>query len=64
MASSTPPTATAQPSTVEVRTIDHVPENERHGKARDLFTVWFGSNIMLLTVAAGVAATVAYGLPL
>lgn len=50
--------------TVEVRTIDHVPENERHGKARNLFTVWFGSNIMLLTVATGVVSTVVYGLPI
>jgi NCS1 family nucleobase:cation symporter-1 len=57
-------TAPKNTSTVEVRTIDHVPENERHGKARDLFTVWFGSNIMLLTVASGVAATVAFGLPI
>ena len=32
--------------TVEKRTIDHIPVTERHGKARDLFTIWFGSNIM------------------
>ena len=29
--------------TVEKRTIDHIPVTERHGKARDLFTIWFGS---------------------
>lgn len=51
------------PSTVEHRTIDHVPVSERNGKGRNLFTVWFGSNIMLLTVATGVVATVVYGLP-
>ena len=39
--------------TVERRTIDHIPEDERHGKGRDLFTVWFGSNIMLLTIITG-----------
>lgn len=49
--------------TVEKRTIDHIPVTERHGRARDLFTIWFGSNIMLLTVATGVVATAAYGLP-
>ncbi|MBM7520013.1 purine-cytosine permease family protein [Nocardioides nitrophenolicus] len=49
--------------TVEKRTIDHIPVTERHGKARDLFTIWFGSNIMLLTVATGVVATAVYGLP-
>lgn len=68
MSSAAPPTdphrRPSTPPTVEVRTIDHVPENERHGKARDLFTVWFGSNIMLLTVASGVASTVAFGLPI
>ncbi|MQA09018.1 MAG: cytosine permease [Pseudonocardiaceae bacterium] len=48
---------------VEVRTIDHIPEDERHGRARNLFTIWFGSNIMLLTVATGVIATAVYGLP-
>jgi purine-cytosine permease-like protein len=47
---------------VEKRTIDHIPVTERHGKARDLFTIWFGSNIMLLTVATGVVATAIYGL--
>ncbi len=40
------------------------PLDERHGKARDLFTIWFGSNIMLLTVATGVVATAIYGLPI
>ncbi|WGL52590.1 cytosine permease [Nocardioides sp. BP30] len=47
---------------IEQRTIDHIPVHERHGKARDLFTIWFGSNIMLLTVATGVVATAVYGL--
>ncbi|AXG81805.1 purine-cytosine permease family protein [Streptomyces paludis] len=50
-------------SAVEVRTIDHIPVTERHGSARNLFTIWFGSNIMLLTVATGAVATVVYGLP-
>ncbi|MEW1720003.1 cytosine permease [Streptomyces sp. NPDC093109] len=50
-------------SAVEVRTIDHIPVTERHGTARNLFTIWFGSNIMLLTVATGAVATVVYGLP-
>lgn len=49
---------------VERRTIDHVPVDERHGRARDLFTVWFGSNIMLLTIITGALATTVFGLPL
>lgn len=48
---------------LEQRTIEHIPLSERHGRASQLFTIWFGSNIMLLTVATGVLATVAYGLP-
>jgi len=49
---------------VERRTIDHVPVDERHGRARDLFTVWFGSNIMLLTIITGALATTVFGQPL
>src|SRR4051812_24294557 len=49
---------------VERRTIEHVPVDERHGRARDLFTVWFGSNIMLLTIITGALATTVFGLPL
>ena len=49
---------------VEQRTIEHVPVDERHGRARDLFTVWFGSNIMLLTIITGALATTVFGQPL
>src|SRR5258707_10772728 len=49
---------------VEQRTIEHVPVDERHGRARDLFTVWFGSNIMLLTIITGALATTVFHLPL
>lgn len=49
---------------VERRTIEHVPIDERHGRARDLFTVWFGSNIMLLTIITGALATTVFDLPL
>lgn len=51
-------------SGVEARTIEHIPETERHGKTRNLFTIWFGANIMLLTMASGSIATAVYGLPL
>jgi NCS1 family nucleobase:cation symporter-1 len=34
-------------------TIQPIPLSERHGSARDLFTIWFGSNIMMLTVVTG-----------
>src|SRR6185312_1795726 len=47
---------------VERRTIEHVPVDERHGRARDLFTVWFGSNVMLLTVITGALAVTVFRL--
>jgi NCS1 family nucleobase:cation symporter-1 len=49
---------------IEQRTIAHVPHHERHGRVRNLFTIWFGSNVMLLTIVTGALATAVYGLPL
>ena len=62
MNTSTQPSTGSAPS-VERRTIDHIPHDERHGRARDIFTVWFGSNIMLLTIITGALATTVFGLP-
>jgi nucleobase:cation symporter-1, NCS1 family len=48
-----------QSTRLELRTIQPIPLDQRHGRARDLFTVWFGSNVMLLTiVTGGLAVTV------
>ncbi|MBM7344945.1 purine-cytosine permease family protein [Pantoea coffeiphila] len=41
---------------LEISTIQPVALSERHGKPGDLFTIWFGSNIMLLTVITGYLA--------
>jgi len=46
----------ASATSVELSTIQPIPLSERHGKPRDLFTIWFGSNIMLLTVITGALA--------
>src|ERR1700686_2320226 len=51
-----------QPARLEISTIQPIPREQRHGTARDLFTVWFGSNIMLLTIVTGAIATTVYGL--
>jgi len=59
MPSSTPPPSVAS---LESSTIQAIPLSERHGKSRDLFTVWFGSNIMLLTVVTGALAVTIFGL--
>lgn len=39
---------------VEKRSIDFIPEAERHGEPSSLFFVWFGANANITTVAAGV----------
>jgi NCS1 family nucleobase:cation symporter-1 len=38
---------------VEVRSIDHVPAAERHGKVRDQFTLWFALNANIFPVVLG-----------
>ena len=55
---------TEQAARIEQHTIYPIPANERHGRARDLFTVWFGSNIMILTIVTGALATVQFQLSL
>jgi NCS1 family nucleobase:cation symporter-1 len=49
--------------TVEIRSIDYVPESERHGKPWHLGPVWFQGNAQLSTLAVG-AIGVAAGLNL
>ena len=48
---------------VEIRSIDYVPESERHGKPWHLGPVWFQGNAQLSTLAVG-AIGVAAGLNL
>jgi nucleobase:cation symporter-1, NCS1 family len=40
-------------SQVEVRSIDRIPEQERHGRVRDQFTLWFGLNANIFPVVLG-----------
>jgi NCS1 family nucleobase:cation symporter-1 len=51
------------PTHLEISTIRPIPRNERHGTAGDLFTVWFGSNLMLLTIVTGGLAVTVFALP-
>lgn len=46
---------------VEQRSIDYIPDAERHGKARDLFNIWFSANMQLTSVMTG-AVVVSLGL--
>ncbi|KPA99407.1 MULTISPECIES: purine-cytosine permease family protein [Pseudomonas] len=38
---------------IEQHTVDYVPLAERHGQARDLFTLWFSTNIAPLPIVTG-----------
>ncbi|MER6997309.1 cytosine permease [Streptomyces sp. NPDC000410] len=46
---------------VETHGIDPIPDEERHGSAKDLFWLWFGSNLTFTYVING-ALAVAFGL--
>ena len=48
---------------LEISTIQPIPLEQRHGTAGDLFTVWFGSNLMLLTIVTGGLAVTVFTLP-
>jgi NCS1 family nucleobase:cation symporter-1 len=52
-----------QAAKLEINTIQPIPVDERHGKARDLFTVWFGTNLQLLTIVTGGLAVTVFRLP-
>jgi NCS1 family nucleobase:cation symporter-1 len=49
---------------VETRTIQQIPLDRRHGRARDLFTLWFGANLTTLTIATGALCTAVFHLTL
>jgi nucleobase:cation symporter-1, NCS1 family len=38
---------------IEVRSIDYVPEDERHGRVRDQFTLWFSATLTILGILLG-----------
>ena len=52
-----------QATRLEINTIQPIPVDERHGTARDLFSIWFGSNLMLLTIVTGGLAVTVFALP-
>lgn len=45
-----------QPASIELHSIDYVPDTERHGKVAHLGAIWFVSNINLTAMATGVTA--------
>jgi NCS1 family nucleobase:cation symporter-1 len=49
---------------IEQESIAPIPEDARHGRSRELFTIWFGMNMTPLTVVTGATATTLLGLPM
>ncbi|MFF4147597.1 cytosine permease, partial [Streptomyces sp. NPDC001698] len=50
-------------SSIESATIQPIPLDQRHGTNRDMFTIWFGTNIMILSIVTGGLATTLFGQP-
>ncbi|MCX4775703.1 purine-cytosine permease family protein [Streptomyces sp. NBC_01264] len=56
-------TDTDRPGRIEAHGIDHVPDRERHGRARELFPVWAAANVNYLSMVVG-GALILMGLSL
>ncbi|MFK0206358.1 purine-cytosine permease family protein [Agrobacterium sp. NPDC090283] len=55
--------SSAEALKIETRSIDYIPDSERRGSAKDLFSLWFGANAMAITlVTGGIASTTGLGL--
>ncbi|MEV4941809.1 purine-cytosine permease family protein [Streptomyces zaomyceticus] len=52
-----------RPGRIEAHGIDHIPESERHGHPRELFSVWAAANVNYLSLVIG-GALVLMGLTL
>jgi NCS1 family nucleobase:cation symporter-1 len=55
-------TISEKPGKIEQHTIYAIPVDQRHGTSKDLFTIWFGCNIMMLTIVTGALATTVFKL--
>ena len=42
---------------IERRSIDYIPESERHGRLLSQFTLWFGANLQVTAVVTGRSQT-------
>ncbi len=56
-----PETDTDRPGRIEAHGIDHAPDEERHGRARELFPVWAAANVNYPSMVVIAALTLAIG---
>ncbi|MFF3618259.1 purine-cytosine permease family protein [Streptomyces sp. NPDC002467] len=57
------PPAEDRPGRIEVHGVDHIPDAERHGRPRELFSIWAAANVNYLSLVVG-GALVLMGLTL
>lgn len=43
---------------IEIRSIDYIPESERHGSLYSQFTLWLGANLQITAIVTGALAVV------
>ncbi|WP_020495848.1 purine-cytosine permease family protein [Sciscionella marina] len=48
---------------IESATIQPIPADQRSGTNRDMFTIWFGTNVMVLAIVTGALSTTVFGQP-
>jgi NCS1 family nucleobase:cation symporter-1 len=46
---------------IERRSIDYIPEAERHGRLLSQFTLWMGANLQITAIVTGALAVVLGG---
>lgn len=46
---------------IETRSIDYIPDSERHGKLSSQFTLWMGTNLQITAIVTGALAVVLGG---
>src|SRR6201984_3462781 len=46
------------PTSIEVRSIDYVPDDERHGGLLSQFTLWLAANLQITAIVTGALAVV------
>lgn len=56
--------AADRPASVERLGVEHVPEEERHGRTRRVFTIWFAANLTVADYVVGVLCPLVFGLNL
>ena len=53
--------AASKGALIEQRSIDFIPETERHGRLYSQFTLWMGANLQITAIVTGALAVVLGG---